>query len=80
MLFRFSFEKFVGESRVYDEEFESLSAALDFIKWQFEHWLNLKAVTLHRHLDRNSCGTIEFVGTYICDRNRVINIQSKVAI
>lgn len=56
-----------------------LSARLSIL-WAFKKCPRVKSITLHRHLDQDSCGPIEFVGSFIYDGTNVVKLDSKKAI
>lgn len=80
MLFRFSLTDRNGESFSYDENLTSMLSARLNILWTFKRRPRVKSITLHRHLDNDSCGRIEFVGTFLYDGNKVVKLERKEAI
>lgn len=80
MLFRFSVKKTNGWLDVYDEPFRDQSDALKRVIEWCKYTFRVESVTLHRHLDSNSCGPIQLIGTFVCDGTKVINRETKEAI
>lgn len=80
MLFRFSFSHVSGNSSCYDRNFNCLDDAKAWVRYCLQTWGYIQSVTLHQYLTEDSCGPIQFIGTFILDGVKVINRDSKQAL
>lgn len=80
MLFRFSILHASGINSCYNRNLNSLNDAKAWAGYLLQRWGYVQSVTLHQYLTDDTCGPIQFIGTYILDGARVINRETKQAL
>lgn len=77
MLFRFSFLKVDGSIFSRDLEFKYLDGAKAYVRSYLFKWSSLESITLHQYLTDDSCGPIQFIGTFILEDGLCVNRETK---
>lgn len=80
MLFTFSISHASGLYSCYYRNLDGLNDAIAWVKLLLQSWGYIQSVTLHQYLTDDSCGQIQFIGSFILDGTKVINRETKVAI
>ena len=80
MVFKFSISHVSGLYSCYDRTLDSLADAKAWVQLLLQSWGYIQSVTLHQYLTDDSCGPIQFIGTFILDSGKVINRETKKAI
>lgn len=80
MFFRFTFSHVSGHTACHDRNFNCLDDAKAWVRYCFQAWSYIQSITLHQYLTDDSCDTIQFIGTFILDGDKVINRETKEAI
>lgn len=80
MLFRFSVSHSLDGSYVYDLQCPDETSALRYVKFLLRGQRLINSITVHRYLSNDSCGRIEFIGTFIEKDGLVYNRETKQAL
>lgn len=77
MFFRVTISKVGEETLVFDLNLPNEAQAKRYAKWTLRRDPLILSLTMHRHLDHDSCGKIEFIGTFVYDGTKVFNRDTK---